>query len=231
MLCFSFYVSTQVIDEVTVSPTPSLSPTETVSVTPSISRSVSSTVSSSSYVTPSVSPSLPAACEAFEIKGLRFSGNATVFGTTIGLPAYNTGSTSCNRGTTGTAWYKITTGLNSNVTISTCGDYTNFDTLLGVYTGTCNNLYCYEFNDDSNSCPSSPTTSEVSITSTEKNEYYISVSGYNSGTGGSYICIFIYRVSDMSRKLSTIGNKHNRIQPSLRGCYSCAWSIFHLDQY
>lgn len=93
----------------------------------------------------------PPPCAAVEVKIEGSVGNATLFGYTIGQPHYARGK--CNPDSnSGVSWFTITPPAGKNVDVSTCGEYTNFDTHIGIFTGTCDNLTCIIANDDGD-CP------------------------------------------------------------------------------
>lgn len=132
-----------------------------------------------------------AACDAYTIT-INDGGNATVYGSTVGMPIAV--PSLCNTGVSGTVWYHILPEANTNVLISTCGDYTNFDTYLGVYKGPCDLLQCVAANDDGD-CPnfhywdddddSNYDPSTLGFIS-DGSEYYIAVTGYSHGSSGNY---------------------------------------------
>ena len=72
--------------------------------------------------------------------------NVTEYGSNVNLPYY--AESSCNRGEAGTAWFSINPPSGSNVIVTTCGEYTDFDTVIGIYTGSCSNPSCLVANDD-----------------------------------------------------------------------------------
>ena len=85
-------------------------------------------------------------CNAIPILVEDGGGTVTLFGSNINMDYYF--ESSCNRGNAGTVWYSISPAYGQYVTVTTCGQYTDFDTTIGVYSGVCNNLMCKEFNDD-----------------------------------------------------------------------------------
>ncbi|MDA9846545.1 gliding motility-associated C-terminal domain-containing protein [Flavobacteriaceae bacterium] len=100
----------------------------------------------------------------------------SVTGTTVG--ATSTGAPTASCGTTSGApgvWYEFT-GTGQDITFSLCGS--SYDTKIQVYTGDCSDLICVDGNDDSCS-----TQSEVSITSTENESYFVYVFGWSSSVG------------------------------------------------
>ena len=92
-----------------------------------------------------------------------------------------------------TTWFliqNITQG--EHLTVSTCSTYTNFDTIIAIYTGSCSNLLCVAYNDDT-TCPVTgvTTTSQVSFVPESGNIYYVAVSGYNTATGDFQLNVFV----------------------------------------
>jgi hypothetical protein len=75
-------------------------------------------------------------------------------------------------------WYSFA-GIGSSVTASLCGDITQFDTQLRIYSGDCTALQCVSYNDDS-ICG---LQSEVTWQAVEGVQYYILVSGFKDETG------------------------------------------------
>lgn len=85
-------------------------------------------------------------------------------------------------------WYKVT-GTGFTMTADTCDMYTNFDTKLSVYQGTCSSLACIGGNN--NSCG---TKSSYSWRSVSGANYFIAVHGGSSISSGD----FALRISDDS---------------------------------
>jgi hypothetical protein len=86
-------------------------------------------------------------------------------------------------------WYSYTAVADQEVTISTCGQ-SAFDTRLSVFTGVpdCSNLSCLAMNDDVAGCTGG--ASEVAISATTGQTYYIAVHGSGSGNGLFSISLF-----------------------------------------
>ena len=82
-------------------------------------------------------------------------------------------------------WYVFndTSGLASNVNVSTCGGITDFDTKISVFTGDCGAppLTCVDGNDDSPDC--TDFQSEVDFVSDGNSTYYILVHSFGGATG------------------------------------------------
>jgi hypothetical protein len=76
-------------------------------------------------------------------------------------------------------WYAYTPGCSGAVTVSTCGS--NYDTVLGVYSGSCGSLAEVACNDDD--CG---VQSVVSFSGVAGTVYHIRVAGYN-GAAGNYV--------------------------------------------
>ena len=174
------------------SPTPSRSYTSSSSrsrypQSPSPSRSVSIYPSTSASRSGATGP----ACFAFPINGLTPNQNISLYGNNANYPSYYNAACGSS-GNSGTVWYSVTPLANSNVTVSTCGSYTNFDTVLGVYTGSCSNPTCFLYNDDA--CGSGQ--SQVRWTATGA-QYFIAVSGYSSQSGNFQLTISETKSSDI----------------------------------
>jgi len=100
----------------------------------------------------------------------------TVTGTTVGATTTGAPTASCGTGSGAPGvWYEFT-GTGQNITFSLCGS--SYDTKIQVYSGDCSDLVCVAGNDDSCS-----TQSEVSITSTENESYFVYVFGYSAAVG------------------------------------------------
>ncbi|OWY20898.1 T9SS C-terminal target domain-containing protein [Sphingobacteriales bacterium UPWRP_1] len=85
-----------------------------------------------------------------------------------------------NCGFTGTfpgKWFSFT-GTGSDMTVETCGNNTNFDTVIDVYSGSCTALVFENCNDDNCGLSSS-----LTFCTTEGVTYYVFVSGYSGATG------------------------------------------------
>ena len=142
-------------------------------------------------------------CDAIPIV-IETGGNATEYGNNNNMPRF--APSLCNRGASGTVWYSIQPEAGQNVLITTCGSYTQFDTILGVYSGSCDNLVCEEFSEDAR-CPASYDEywydddeyyyrSTVSFASTGET-FYISVSGdYTQASGNFELTVAYSDISD-----------------------------------
>jgi N-acetylneuraminic acid mutarotase len=73
-----------------------------------------------------------------------------------------------------TAWYRFTVPRNGQITISTFGS--NYDTVLAVYQGTCDQLQTLACNDDHNML-----TSKVTLNVRRDQVYYIEVADWQAG--------------------------------------------------
>lgn len=80
-----------------------------------------------------------------------------------------------------TVWYSVI-GTGGTITASLCSVQTQFDSLMSVFEGTCDNLVCVDGNDDSvrEECGF---TSEVSWESKPFQLYLVAVHGYQNATG------------------------------------------------
>jgi hypothetical protein len=78
-------------------------------------------------------------------------------------------------------WYTITPQVGYQVEVSTCNSATNFDTRLGILTGTCSSLSCLVSNDDN--CTSIPYASEITFVASSESKYYVAVFGYGTASG------------------------------------------------
>eukprot|EP00324_Dicrateria_rotunda_P003959 CAMPEP_0206153738 /NCGR_PEP_ID=MMETSP1474-20131121/849_1 /ASSEMBLY_ACC=CAM_ASM_001110 /TAXON_ID=97495 /ORGANISM="Imantonia sp., Strain RCC918" /LENGTH=423 /DNA_ID=CAMNT_0053551671 /DNA_START=24 /DNA_END=1295 /DNA_ORIENTATION=- len=83
----------------------------------------------------------------------------------------------------GTTWFSVQADAGTRLNATTCNSYTEFDTVITLYNGTCYNPQCVLYNDDT-SCYSANVggTSKIEWTS-DGNEYLIGVSGFSSNEG------------------------------------------------
>jgi hypothetical protein len=98
-----------------------------------------------------------------------------------------------NSNTTPDVWYSYTAGCTGNLVLSTCGS--GFDTVIGVYTGSCGSLTAVGCDDDAGNngiCPGS-VQSYLSVPVVSGATYLVRVTGYNGATGS-----FILTVSQQS---------------------------------
>jgi len=89
-------------------------------------------------------------------------------------------SPSCGYAVGRGVWYRFTAPANGFLTADTCGS--DFDTVLALYSGTCESLTAVDCNDDSGSGYQSSITSSASAGTT----YYLLAGGYNAA-GGSLV--------------------------------------------
>lgn len=98
-----------------------------------------------------------------------------------------------------TAWYVLTPGSTSVVTITTEG--TDYDTVLGVFTGTCEALEEISCSDDINGFQS-----RLSFLAIRGRTYYIVVADYKPGTPTVATALFSAVMTDGGARWSQIGN-------------------------
>lgn len=113
-----------------------------------------------------------------------------VMGSTLGMGVDSEVFCGTSDGSGGGVWYEFT-GTGDNVTISTCGAGTDYDTKLRVFTGSCDALVCEGGDDDDLSCGFSASSSTVSFTSNLGTAYYILVHGFGINEGNfelSVVC-------------------------------------------
>lgn len=82
-------------------------------------------------------------------------------------------------------WY-ILQGDGSEVTVSTCGSITGFDTKLGIFSGSCSNLVCVTGDDDDPSCALASLFTTVTFNSAPGETYYIYVTGFSQDDVGVF---------------------------------------------
>lgn len=134
----------------------------------------------------------------FSATSLTCGGSVT--GSNVGAPV-NSAAPFCNTSltTAGGKWHTIV-GTGETIQVTTCNPGTNYDTKLGVFTGTCAGLTCVAGNDDGSpgggqdpACFTVAGTnfnraSTVTFASTAGTTYYILVTGFGTGatSTGSY---------------------------------------------
>jgi hypothetical protein len=111
----------------------------------------------------------------------------TVSGSTVGLTAQAVPTCITTLNTAGGHWY-TTQGTGGNVNITTCNAGSNYDTKLGVFSGTCGALVCVTGNDDA-ACAFSGLRSTVNFNSVAGTTYFIYVTGFSTGTGAYQMSI------------------------------------------
>ncbi|MDC8004966.1 T9SS type A sorting domain-containing protein [Aureisphaera galaxeae] len=110
----------------------------------------------------------------------------SLMGTTINSTDDTAAAPDCDTATTTPGvWYVYndTSGLPTDILLSTCSTNTNYDTKISVYTGDCGSLplTCVAGNDDSGNC--TDFQSEVEFQSDGNTTYYILVHGFGGATG------------------------------------------------
>ncbi|TYA59706.1 T9SS type A sorting domain-containing protein [Formosa maritima] len=100
----------------------------------------------------------------------------TYSGSTVGLPVQNGLSCDISLDTSGGAWY-LFIGNGDEITMDTNGS--NFDTRLGVFSGTCDALVCVAGDDDDGDS----TQSLLTFISAPGTPYFVYVTGYSSNEG------------------------------------------------
>ncbi len=79
-------------------------------------------------------------------------------------------------------WYSFA-GTGQTVTLSTCSATTNYDTQIGVFSGSCTALTCVAGNNDDLTCAANNRNSKVTFTTAPGVTYYIWVTGKLSSRG------------------------------------------------
>ncbi|GAB5401462.1 MAG: hypothetical protein Aureis2KO_30470 [Aureisphaera sp.] len=110
----------------------------------------------------------------------------SLLGTTINATDDSAAAPDCDTATTTPGvWYVYddTSGLVTDILVSTCSTNTDYDTKISVYTGDCSSLplTCVAGNDDSGNC--TDFQSEVEFQSDGNTTYYIFVHGFGGQTG------------------------------------------------
>jgi len=100
----------------------------------------------------------------------------TINGTSADAPLQCSSITTLN--TSPGVWYTFT-GDGSSVNVNTCGAATNYDTKIGIFSGSCASLTCVDADDDGCGYPKS----SVSFCTLPGVQYYIYVTGYSNYEG------------------------------------------------
>jgi hypothetical protein len=119
---------------------------------------------------------------------ISMSCNSTVSGATTGATSDAVGTCTTTLNTAPGVWYSFV-GNGASVTVSTCNPGTNYDTKLGVFSGSCGALTCIGGNDDTTApeCVLPATgfnrKSRVTFQSTAGTTYYVLVTGFGTAAG------------------------------------------------
>ncbi len=110
----------------------------------------------------------------------------SVTGSTTGASAESVSFCGTSLTTAGGVWYSVE-GTGADITVTTCNPGTDYDTKLGVFSGSCGSLTCVGGNDDSTDPGCQLGTlnrfSKVTFASTAGTTYYILVTGFSTNTG------------------------------------------------
>jgi hypothetical protein len=118
---------------------------------------------------------------AVVINNLPYTRNQSIAGATVtaGDPS------PCSIGPSATVWYRYTSPVAQTVTVNTQGS--NYDTVLGVYTGSPGSLAQVTCNDDA--VPGSEVYSNVSFSASAGTAYYIMASSYDAVPYGNTLVV------------------------------------------
>ena len=120
------------------------------------------------------------------VNALAIACGQAVVGSTIGATATGDPTGTCDTETPsggGGVFYTIV-GTGANITATTCGPNTNFDTTLFIYSGSCGAYTCVASNDDTNGACG--TASTVTFPTLAGTTYYLFVSGYLATDSGTF---------------------------------------------
>ncbi|MBP8239958.1 MAG: hypothetical protein KAX50_08355, partial [Saprospiraceae bacterium] len=94
-------------------------------------------------------------------------------------------------------WYRYTSNYNGPVIVNTCNNGTDFDTKIGIFTGSCGNLVCVAGNDDMpiGACTAFGTAARIVFDATQGTEYFIYITGYNHWSGSFYLTLTCHEAS------------------------------------
>ncbi len=106
----------------------------------------------------------------------------SVTGNTVGVAGDTQGFCGTSDGTGGGLWYTFT-GDGTCVELTTCNAFTDYDTKIRVFEGSCAGLICVTGNDDFGDCAFSFLRSRVSFEAELGVEYFVLVHGFASAEG------------------------------------------------
>lgn len=115
-------------------------------------------------------------------------------GSTAGATIDAVGTCTTTLNTAGGVWYSVV-GNGASITVSTCNPGTDYDTKLGVFSGTCGALVCVGGNDDTTApecvLPSNGFNrrSRVTFNSVSGTTYYILVTGFSTNVGNFQLTV------------------------------------------
>ena len=120
-------------------------------------------------------------------------GDVSVTGDTQGAPrpSLPDGADLCNlRPGASTVWYTFQSGEAETIIVTTCSDYTDYDTKISLFQaeegdGTCNPI-CLQNNDDDFECSILTYTSTIQFEAEAATTYYVAVSGFSAQNAGRY---------------------------------------------
>ena len=118
--------------------------------------------------------------EGFNAAGAA-SALATIEDTTAGATEDPENDT-CGNSTAPGIWYTLE-GTGLPMLAETCGERSNYDTRLSLFSGACGELLCVTQNDDACSRTGRCCLSRISWDSVEDETYYILVHGFSSNSG------------------------------------------------
>ncbi|MBK9177080.1 MAG: T9SS type A sorting domain-containing protein [Flavobacteriales bacterium] len=119
---------------------------------------------------------------------IAISCNSVTSGTTVNSSAIGAPPTCVTTLNGPGVWYTVQ-GWDGEMRAYTCSPNTDYDTKIGVFTGTCGAFTCVVGNDDDATCTQGPTPpaqglrSRVTWAATSGTTYYIYVTGFGGGTG------------------------------------------------
>ncbi len=108
----------------------------------------------------------------------------------LGFNGYTTNNSGCSNASScgGSSdlideWFVYTAPGSGSVTITTCDEYTNFDTVLSAFTGPCSSLTQIACSDDDLLCSVNTNYTSMSFNTLGGETYFVRVSGFGNATG------------------------------------------------
>ena len=106
----------------------------------------------------------------------------SVTGSTVGIASAPVPTCGTTLNSAGGVWHTLFVPNSGSVTVTTCNAGSNYDTKLGVFSGSCTGLVCVGGNDDA-TCPFSALRSRVIFNAVGGTTYLVYVTGFGAGVG------------------------------------------------
>ena len=107
----------------------------------------------------------------------------SIFTTNVNADPSTTSYCTTSSTSSGTTWFSIQADAGTKINTTTCSSYTEIDTIITLYGGTCYNPLCIEYNDDAECQHDNGVGSSTLVWTSDGNEYLIGVSGFDLSEG------------------------------------------------